>query len=74
MAGTLEADGMAIIMWANALSPSLEMKVGDVQRIAREIFEEHETSMDVFVFDQHQGWLIEMHHEGTLCIGKSEPI
>lgn len=62
-----------VVMWANALCPSLAMLLGDVKRTAREIFEEHETSIDVLVFCQAEGWLIEMHHEGTLCLGRAEP-
>lgn len=68
----LHAEERVVVMWANGLCPCIEMALGDVARIAREIFEEHETSFDVFVFHRREGWLIEMHHEGTLCIGTSE--
>lgn len=60
---------LVVVMWANALCPSLGIALGDVKKIAREIFEEHETSIDVLVCCQAEGWLIEMHHEGALCIG-----
>ncbi len=62
---------LVTVTWANALCPSLEMELAGVARIAKEIFEEHETSIDVHVFSLSDGWLIEMHHEGTLCIGYS---
>ncbi len=68
-----DATTPVVVMWANALCPSLAMPLGDATRTAREIFEEHETSIDVLVFCQAQGWLIEMHHEGTLCLGRAEP-
>jgi len=60
-----------VVMWANALNPCVEMRLGDVAKIAWAIFEEHETSRDVLVFSQADGWLIEMFHEGTLCFGRS---
>jgi hypothetical protein len=72
MADTFHAGSPVVVMWANGLCPSVEMALGDVARIARAIFEEHETSLDVFVFNRHEGWLIEMNHEGTLCVGRSE--
>jgi hypothetical protein len=70
MADTLDPASLVVVMWANALCPVLEMLLGDVQKIATQIFEDHETSSDVFVFNTNEGWLIEMHHEGTLCLGR----
>ena len=72
LAADFDTSARVVVMWANGLCPSVEMALGDVVRIAREIFEEHETSLDVFVFNRHEGWLIEMNHEGTLCVGTSE--
>lgn len=69
----MEQRSLVFVTWANALSPGLELELGDVTRIAREIFEEHETSIDVLVFNPEEGWLIETHHEGTLCMGRTSP-
>jgi hypothetical protein len=68
---TLDPGGRVVVMWANGLCPLLEMSLKDVRKIATEIFEQHETSRDVFVFSRSEGWLIEMHHEGTICLGRS---
>lgn len=72
MLSAVESSSPVVVMWANALCPSLEMRLEDAARIAREIFEEHETSTDVLIFNRSDGWLIEMNHEGTLCLGRSE--
>jgi len=71
MVETLSAQSLVVVMWANGLCPLLEIQLGDLQTIATEIFEEHETSRDVFVFNRREGWLIEMHHEDTLSMGRS---
>lgn len=73
LVSAFDASTPVVVMWANGLCPSLAMRLGDVKLTAREIFEEHETSMDVLVFCQADGWLLEMHHEGTLCLGRAEP-
>jgi hypothetical protein len=67
----LDEKSLVMVSWANALCPGLELELAGVVRIAREIFEEHETSTDVLVFSREEQWLIEMHHEGTLCMGRS---
>ena len=59
-----------VVMWNDGLCPVIEMLLRDVRKIASNIFEEHETSIDVLVFSRSEGWLIEMHHEGTLCVGR----
>ncbi len=70
LAMALNPASTVVVMWANALCPSLQLQLGDVVRIAGAIFEEHETSRDVLVFSETEGWLIEMFHEGTLCLGR----
>ncbi|HBY62059.1 MAG TPA: hypothetical protein DEH78_19745, partial [Solibacterales bacterium] len=40
----LTPESLVMVMWADALCPVLEMNLAGVVRIAREIFEEHETS------------------------------
>ena len=66
---TLNTESLVVVMWNDGLCPVIEMLLRDVRKIARNIFEEHETSTDVLVFSRSEGWLIEMHHEGTLCVG-----
>jgi len=70
MTESMNHAGLVVVMWGNALCPVLEMSLGDVRQIATQIFEEHETSTDVLFFSRSDRWLIEMHHEGTLCFGK----
>lgn len=69
---SLNPGTQVVVMWANALSPSLKIRLGDLNLIAKAIFEEHETSTDVWVFSQREGWLIEMFHEGTVCFGRTQ--
>lgn len=71
LARTKDEQRLVMVTWANALCPSLELELAGLILIAREIFEEHETSTDVFIFSREEQWLIEMHHEGTLCMGRS---
>lgn len=72
MAAMFDERDPVVVMWANGLCPSVELALGDASRLAREIFEEHETSLDIFVFNRREAWLIDMHHEGTLCVGQAE--
>ena len=43
----LAAQSLVVVTFGNALCPSLELRLGDVNRIAREIFEQFETSQDI---------------------------
>jgi hypothetical protein len=70
MTNPLDSNILVIVMWGEGCTPLLEMQLDDVVKIARQIFEEHETATDVFVFSRRAGWLMEMHHEGTLCFGR----
>lgn len=72
LVGSMDTDSLVLITWADLLCPGLEIQLKDAVQIAREIFEEHETSTDVYVFSRSHKWLIEMHHEGTLCFGRSD--
>ena len=67
----LDEKSLVMVSWADALCPGLELELSGVVQIAKEIFEEHETSTDVLIFSCGERWLIEMHHEGTLCLGRS---
>jgi hypothetical protein len=62
-----------VVLFGNALYPSLEVRLSDMNRVAREIFEQFETSQDTWIICREENWCIEMHHEGTLCRGKGRP-
>ena len=66
----LSISSLVVVSWANDLCPSIEMHLGDVLRLSREIFEAFETSLDTWIMCREENWCIEMHHEGTLCRGR----
>ena len=74
MTKTLSSSSLVLVMWNDAACPAIELTLGDAVLVCREIFEVFETSLDNWIVCQREGWLIEMHHEGTLCIGKTSAL
>lgn len=59
-----------IVTWSDALYPSLEMPLSEVEKAAPAIFE---SSFDTWIVCESENWCIEVHHEGTICFGYGRP-
>jgi hypothetical protein len=70
MTKSMSLSSLVLVMWNDALCPAIELTLGDAVNVSREIFEVFEASLDNWIVCRHEGWLIEMHHEGTLCFGR----
>jgi hypothetical protein len=68
---SLPSSSIVVVMWNDESCPALEMRLEDVRKVSKEIFEAFEASLDTWIVSQKEAWLIEMHHEGTLCFGKT---
>ena len=58
-----------VITWSDALRPSIEMQLGDVKAVQSEVLG---GGFDTWILCRDEKWCIEIHHEGTLCRGRSQ--
>jgi len=70
MTQSLFGSSLVFVMWNDSSSPAIELSLGDVRRISREIFQVFESSIDCWIASERQGWFCEIYHEGTLCMGR----
>ena len=66
MSSGLASDLVVKVIWDDALTPSLELCLGDAIRVAKELFE---ARFDTWIICESQNWCFEAYHEGTLCFG-----
>ncbi len=64
----LPNSGMVVVVWSNALKPSLSMEIEVFKRNAMQIFDE---CMDTWVFDPNGLFVLECYHEGILSLNQA---
>jgi len=63
------ADTIVVVTWSDASRPSLELRLCDALEVGAALFEGGD---DTWILSERENWCVEVHHEGTLCLGSGQ--
>ncbi|MDA0205028.1 MAG: hypothetical protein O3A53_01620 [Acidobacteria bacterium] len=65
-ASSIVVESLVKVTWSDGACPTVEMRLKDAVSIGGELFE---ASFDTYVIRESERWILELHHEGTICWG-----